>query len=408
MAICRPASRAPRAWASGLLAAAVAAGATASAVAQTPDATVSVEAPRAQVTAPPSPLSVLPDAAQAAAFRISSINAPPDPPQPVLPAVSPPAGSSSSIAPSDASISYGSLPPTSGGAPISSGTWPPMTSSGTPYPYMPTAAVAPAWRWHGYGGVTPAEQFQPSTPAPDSATKERPPAAPSPPQNPGTDAPHMPASPPPTPPADGPKVPTLSDVNAGSESKPPSAVPAYVPPADPNPPPPSPAPPGQPLSATEPTWRSGVRQVGYLQANPMTAGPAPWSAATTTPPVVIAGAATITECHQPAVTLDRPRVAGTYISRAVSDAPVQPVTYSAPPAPPKNQPVGVLPTVRTSIERACAGRVRDVEIVSRGATNLLVRLKVRQTADAEFVANAIARLPELGPYQVLFEMQVVR
>jgi hypothetical protein len=49
-----------------------------------------------------------------------------------------------------------------------------------------------------------------------------------------------------------------------------------------------------------------------------------------------------------------------------------------------------------------------VEILSRGQASLLVRLKVRQAADAESVANAIARLPELGPYQVLFEMQVVR
>ena len=49
-----------------------------------------------------------------------------------------------------------------------------------------------------------------------------------------------------------------------------------------------------------------------------------------------------------------------------------------------------------------------MELVTRGPSSLLVRLKVRQQADAEYLANVIARLPELGPYQVLFEMQVVR
>jgi hypothetical protein len=392
------ARRAP-VWVRRLLAAVVAAGTATSAVGQTADPAVSVEAPRAQVAAPPSPLSVLPDAAQAAAFRTSPVTMPTqDQPQPAPP-------SSSTLGmPSP----VGSLPATTSGAPFNSGNWQPVMMNGPLYPPMPAPPVAPAWRWHGYGAVTPAEPFQQSTPALESAIKDRQPAGASPLENPGTDTPRLPATPSPAPPGDTPRAPSLSDVNSGPQWKPPAAVPAYVPPADPNPPSPSAAPPGQPLSSAEPAWRSGVQRVVYNQANPMTAGPAPWIAAAPPPVVVMTAAATTVEYHGPAVTLDAPRPAGTYISRAVSDAPVQPASYIAPPVPAKTQPVGVLPTVRTSIEHVCAGRVRDVEIVNRGASSLLVRLKVRQTADAEFVANAIARLPELGPYQVLFEMQVVR
>jgi hypothetical protein len=35
-------------------------------------------------------------------------------------------------------------------------------------------------------------------------------------------------------------------------------------------------------------------------------------------------------------------------------------------------------------------------------------MKVRQPADAEYLADAISRLPELAPYHVQFEIQVAR
>jgi hypothetical protein len=97
-------------------------------------------------------------------------------------------------------------------------------------------------------------------------------------------------------------------------------------------------------------------------------------------------------------------VAGSYISRAVSDAAIQPVAYMQPAARPQSS----MATVKAGIERACAGRGRDLEVVPHGPSSLLVRLKVRQPSDAEYLANIIARLPELAPYQVLFEMQVAR
>ena len=124
--------------------------------------------------------------------------------------------------------------------------------------------------------------------------------------------------------------------------------------------------------------------------------------------IVVTAAATTVESRGPAVTLDAPRAAGTYISRAVSDAIVLPASYNTPPPAAKPQPATGLPAVKAGIERACAGRARDVELVTRGPSSLLVRVKVGQQADAEFVANTVAKLPELGPYQVLFEMQVAR
>jgi hypothetical protein len=355
-----------------LFAAVVVAGAAAPAVGQAPDASISVDAPRAQVQAPPSPLSVLPDAAQAAAFRISGASTSvAGQPQPMPPGDVPPAGSSAWLAPPDAATAGPA--PAIGGSALNRGNLPPMMTSGAHYSGLPAAPVAPAWRWHGYGGVTAIDN---TTPASPNGAREFPnplPSNPSPSPNPVADVPRSP-----------------SDVSLGSEWKLPGAVPALAPATDPVPPPSA----VQPLTAAEPAWQSGIQRVGYAQPNPMTAGPAPWVAVPTTP-----------NWHEWTVTLDAPRPAGTYISRAVSEAVIEPAAFS-PPTPAKT--TTVLPAVRTIIERACVGRVRDVEIVARGTSSLLVRLKVRQAADAEYVANTISRLTELAPYQVLFEMQVVR
>jgi hypothetical protein len=357
-----------------LFAAVVVAGAAAPAVGQAPDATISVEAPRAQVQAPPSPLSVLPDAAQAAAFRISGATGQvAGQPQPMPPGNVPPAGSSAWLAPPDAATAAPSAP--ADGTMLNRGNLPPTMASGPHFAGLPAPPVAPAWRWHGYGGVNAIDNTTPTSP---SASREFPnplPSNPSSPPNQGADAPRSP-----------------SEVNLGSEWKLPGTVPAFAPATDPVPPPSPSA--VQPLTAAEAAWQSGIQRVGYAQPNPMTAGPAPWVAVPTTP-----------NWHEWTVTLDAPRPAGTYISRAVSEAVIEPAAFS-PPTPAKT--TTVLPAVRTIIERACVGRVRDVEIVTRGTSSLLVRLKVRQAADAEYVANTIARLTELAPYQVLFEMQVVR
>jgi hypothetical protein len=111
----------------------------------------------------------------------------------------------------------------------------------------------------------------------------------------------------------------------------------------------------------------------------------------------------------PAATLDAPRPAGTYISRAVSEpTPIRTVSYAAP-APAARPTSPPLPAaIRFGIERVCAGRGHDVDVAARGPTSLMVRLKVRHPADAEYLANAISRMPELAPYQVQFEMQVAK
>jgi hypothetical protein len=49
-----------------------------------------------------------------------------------------------------------------------------------------------------------------------------------------------------------------------------------------------------------------------------------------------------------------------------------------------------------------------VEVSSRGPGKLLVKIKVRLPADADYLAHAVSQIPELGPYQVLYEMQVGR
>ena len=134
----------------------------------------------------------------------------------------------------------------------------------------------------------------------------------------------------------------------------------------------------------------------------MSTVPAPWVAA---PPAPIMPQPERPLWHVPAATLGPPQAAGHYISRAVSDAPVRPVAYTRPVTISAPGPVG-LPLVRAIVDQACAGRARDVEVIARGPSSLMVRLKVRQAADAEYLANTISRLPELGPYQVLFEMQV--
>jgi hypothetical protein len=70
--------------------------------------------------------------------------------------------------------------------------------------------------------------------------------------------------------------------------------------------------------------------------------------------------------------------------------------------------VPVPTAIRIGIERVAAGRGRDLDVMAVGPGSLLVRLKVRQPYDAEYLANAISRMPELAPYQVQFEIQVAR
>jgi hypothetical protein len=96
----------------------------------------------------------------------------------------------------------------------------------------------------------------------------------------------------------------------------------------------------------------------------------------------------------------RPTVATT-VQRPAPSANAASQRPAAAPAP-------TLASLKASIERVCVGRGRDLEVISRAPGNLLVRVKVRQAGDADFLAHRISELPELGPYKILYEMQVVR
>jgi hypothetical protein len=205
-------------------------------------------------------------------------------------------------------------------------------------------------------------------------------------------------------------IPTGPEVSLGIDTRPPNPVPAFTPPADVNLSPlPSAATP-QPLPGGEPSWKPVGGSVAL--ANPMSAGPERWmgTVGAGSSPIIMVSA-TGPAWRGPAVTLDAPRAAGTYISRGVSDAPpappaIRPASYAAPA--PAQRPAAVPAAIRTGIERVTAGRGRDLDVSVRGPASLLVRLRVRYPADAEYLANAISRMPELAPYQVQFEMQVAR
>lgn len=97
------------------------------------------------------------------------------------------------------------------------------------------------------------------------------------------------------------------------------------------------------------------------------------------------------------------------VSRA---AYVPPPESAAPPPIEKPAPAttaeGPLVVLRSTIETVIAGRGRELEMYYRGPNNLLIRLKVRAAADAEQVANLISKLPEIGPYQVTYEIEVAQ
>lgn len=348
-----------------LLAAAVAAG-VGPLRAQTGDPSVSVSAPQPVLGAPGivSPFSVVPDAVQSAGFRTSLAST-------TGTVQKMPAGDA---APSPLGSPTFSAPP---GAANSALGQPQMVNPGRATtvpthtgPVYQSPMAAPAWRWHGYGGVivtdNPSVPSARATPLPNT-------------------------------------TPTGSAVAAMPEAGPPAFTPAVD--VAPSPLPGTP----QPLSVGETAWKPVGEQVGL--ANPMRGGPDQWIGAGGG---IVTVSATTPVSRGPAVTLDAPRVAGTYVSRGVSEAmtppapAVRPATYVAPAPPARPAPVEVPAAIRYGIGRVAAGRGRDLDISVTGPSSLLVRLKVRQPIDAEYLANAISRMPDLAPYQVQFEMQVAR
>lgn len=239
-------------------------------------------------------------------------------------------------------------------------------------PYGPIAMPGPAlpphapiWRWYGYGAVNLLEL--PSTAAP------------------ATRAPILPMPTPVTIPSSGPSAPiapTGPELNLGIEVRPPNPVPV-MPATEFSPPAILPTPNAlTPLPGEGALGRQNHREADASVSHSNSAGVNARSQMATLSP--------------PSSAMESPTTSA-----------VRNVSYSTvvPQPPPITS---VIRSVRPAVERACIGRGRDLELIPNGRTSLLVRLKVRQSSDAELLANVIARLPELEPYQVLFEMQVAR
>jgi hypothetical protein len=332
------------------------------------------------------------------------------------------------------------------------GTAPGQYSPTTGWQSTPAASPPPAalaWRWHGYGAVNPGDVSQLTNSSSQTASPATTLPMPSvaPPLPPGAQA--APAT---TPAALAPTSP------AATEWRQPGAAPtapAIAPPGQLPAPAPVEMPPASSVSAAaEPAWRAAGVQVA--KANPMRmppAAPEPWTAAAPRKPAVspMAFVANQPDTRWTAsgagLAVPRPMPAGSYTPRAVSDEPtptaaappanpaVRPASFTSvspypratlltaptgvrappaatspsppPPAPPA-PPAPSLAALKANIERVCQGWGRDVEVHARGPASLLVRVKVRQDGDASFLAYRISQLPELRPYQVLYEMQVMR
>jgi hypothetical protein len=359
-----------------LLAALVAAGSAARLVAQgdaLPVPAVDVSAPRAVEAQqmPLSPFAVVPDAMQSAGFRSSlTSTAPPETP----PVSGTPSGASA------ASDKAGSTTP-----PASTSPHLPAMDGLPSFPTAPPVpSAAPAWRWHGYGAVITGDNLPPTAPAVPT----------------GSAVSALPAGP---------------DVSQGTDGKQPGAAPAFTQSPDGAPAAmPASAVAPQPLSANEPRHQATGEQVAAV--NPMSTDSERWvSMARPAATPIMTVSATVPVFHGPVVTLDPPRAIVGPTSRTVGDPPILAAPIAMPPLPPIQpvaystpapRPTTIPSSIRSEIERVCAVRGHDLDVSTRGPSSLMVKLKVRQAADAEYLANAISRLPDLAPYQVQFQMQV--
>jgi hypothetical protein len=89
-------------------------------------------------------------------------------------------------------------------------------------------------------------------------------------------------------------------------------------------------------------------------------------------------------------------------------APVARAQSDAIPAASLASPELGTDVLRQRIAEACGGQAGSVEMQLVGQATLLVRFVVAQAPDAEAVANRIAAIPELAPYRVDFEVRVQR
>jgi hypothetical protein len=75
-----------------------------------------------------------------------------------------------------------------------------------------------------------------------------------------------------------------------------------------------------------------------------------------------------------------------------------------PPAPAR----AMVAPLKQRVLATCGRAARDVEVIARSDTNLVIRLKVQDVPTGERVGPQILAIPELEPYQVDLEVQIQR
>jgi hypothetical protein len=263
------------------------------------------------------------------------------------------------------------------------------------------------WRWYGYGATSPTAPANPPSPAAavpaaaadllQSSTPSNPPMPELTAQTGTTLPPALPVAPPGPAVAPGPTVATVPPTRLPPTGAP-LGGPAVVPPTPP-----------AAMPGTQ--WRR-YPAPGAAEANNT-------SASAQTPVRLPAGRPTARAQQSPTDGYTRlpptgqpyPMPPGTAPGMGVAPGwPQQPIAQTA-----ATDPAGVAVTARKvaadplheTVLWVCEGWARDVTVARRTDGSLVIHGKVRSSTHAEPLANRLAALPELGPYKVDFEFQVV-
>jgi len=92
---------------------------------------------------------------------------------------------------------------------------------------------------------------------------------------------------------------------------------------------------------------------------------------------------------------------------AADSLPQRPSQFPAPAEPPAGGIINGVPrSVRDSISAACQAKARNLVVELVAPMRLRVAFRVKQQADAEMLTEQLARLRDLAPYKVDFEVQI--
>jgi hypothetical protein len=266
-----------------------------------------------------------------------------------------------------------------------------------PPPVPIAASGSPAYRWYGYGTITPgANPYAPAGTPPTapagwlSQTGATPGAFPVPTVNPFR----------PTPGAEPANYVAAKQVASNTPARPAPQSPAVVSPNSMR---------RGPVMATS----GGTIQLpaGAGQPTP-TVGPKPTGGAAEPRPDLIPRPPLPPIRWQPdGVPL--PAEADVTLSKRTEPAPLplldaaqRPQTIARAQAASLSAPTVAPQTVADCIRAACVGKTTALDIRLRDTTRLAITLRVRTAEEAEPLVNEISKLPELKPYTVDFEVHV--